>query len=532
MQTSPVPVPTRRSFLAAAGASGLLAVLAACTSGDPNAPESSGASQSAAGSARKRGGTIKVGIPAPPTAVDPVTMYDGSAIIIVQLVADYLIWLDSDLKLVPRLATKWTAEQGGKRWAFTLRSGVSFSDGTPLTAQAVKASFDRLLDPKNKSAALSAFDGILASGGVTIRDSRTVVFTLQRTFSDFPYLVSAGNYNAVILKADYAGDFAKKPIGTGPFLLGSYSTSGGATLTRNPKYWQSGKPYLDGVQIHFYADSQAQTLALQGGAVDVLGLTQINDVPTGGNIAIDKTPGTGITTFTLRTDKAPFDKKEVRQAVAYALDRPAINTATNDGIGQLGNDHLLAPLFPAAPKDIAQRAKNVAKARSLLSTAGVDKLAFTLTYDPPSKDFALAVQDQLKDAGITVTLDQQSSQAFYGGNQTKDTPWLFSTANLVGWAGRAVPSQFVAPMVTSKGVWNGSKYANPKLDAALVAYDAAATAAERAAQAEIIASAMHEDVPVIIAVWNGAARAYDRTTFVGVRAHPESFLDLTDVSRV
>jgi peptide/nickel transport system substrate-binding protein len=367
---------------------------------------------------------------------------------------------------------------------------------------------------------------------VSVRDDRTVVFTLQRAFSDFPFLVSAGNYNAVVLKANYPGHFTRNPIGTGPFLLESYSATAGATYRRNPTYWQRGKPYLDGVKVSFYADSQAQQLALQGGTVDVLALTDVSTVQAGGDIVIDKVAGTGITTFTLRVDKSPFDSKEVRQAVAYALDRPAVNEVVDDKIGLLGNDHLYAPVYPAAPTDIAQRAKDAAKVHSLLATAGVSKLEFTLTYDPPNKDYALVIQDQLKQVGITVHLDQQSSQAFYGGDQTKDTPWLFSTANLVGWAGRAVPSEFVAPMVTSKGVWNGSKYANPHLDAALLAYDAATTLAGRKKQAEVIAQALHEDVPVIISIWNGAARAYNKTTFAGIKAHPSSYVDFTDVSRI
>ncbi|MCW2876539.1 MAG: hypothetical protein JWQ95_639 [Sphaerisporangium sp.] len=528
---SRLPGPSRRLFLSGAGAAALTGLLAACAgeSGTSGAVRSSAATAPAA---PKRGGILRAGSPPPPTAVDPLTMYDGSAIAIVQLVADYLIWLDKDFKLVPRLAEKWTAEEGGKRWAFSLRQGVTFSDGTPLDAETVKASFDRLLDPDGKSAALSAFDTVLAAGGVSVRDASTVVFTLERSFSDFPYLVSAGNYNALILKKDYKGDFTKKPIGTGPFLLESYDPSAGATLTRNPKYWEPGKPYLDGVQIKFYADDQADLLALQSGEID----TQILSRPALagplkglGDIVVDQVAGTGLTAFTLRVDKAPFDRKEVRQAIAYALDRPGVNTTVYDGVGALGNDHLLASLFPVAPKDIPQRAKDPAKVATLL---GGQKLSFALTYDPPSKDYALTIQNQLKQVGIEVTLDQRTSADFYGGDQAKDTPWLFSDANLVGWAGRAVPSQFIIPMVKSGGVWNGSKYANPTLDAAAKTYDSATTDEERKAQAEIIAKALNEDVPVIITVWSGAIRAYNGKRFTGITAHPASYVDFSSVSRL
>jgi peptide/nickel transport system substrate-binding protein len=359
-----------------------------------------------------------------------------------------------------------------------------------------------------------------------------VVFTLQRPFSDFPYLVSAGNYNAVILKSDYAGGFTAKAIGTGPFLLTDYNPSTGATLTRNPKYWQPGKPYLDGVRVKFYADAQAEQLALQGGDIDTLAITDPSVIQEAGDVVLDKAPATSMTALTLRVDQHPFDRKEVRQAIAYALDRPAVNDAVDNGIAQLANDHLFAPLFPSSPKDIPQRAKDPAKVRQLLAAAGVDHLSFPLSFDPPSKNYALVVQDQLKQVGIDVTLDQQTSQAFYGGDQARDTPWLNTVANLVGWAGRPVPSQFVSPMVTSGGVWNGSKYANPKLDAALLAYDGATVDDVRRQQAKIIADALHEDVPVVLSLWNGAARAYNKARFTGIKAHPSSFVDFSAVSQV
>ncbi|WP_250286593.1 ABC transporter substrate-binding protein, partial [Frankia sp. CiP1_Cm_nod2] len=232
-----------------------------------------------------------------------------------------------------------------------------------------------------------------------------------------------------------------------------------------------------------------------------------------------------------RVDRPPFTRKEVRQAVAYALDRPGVLTSVRDGAGVLGNDHLFAPSFASAPTDLQQRARDEAKVRSLLAAAGVDNLRFTLSFDPPNRSYALVIQDQLKQVGITVDLDQQTSGAFYGGDQTTDTPWLFTTANLVGWAGRPTASQFIIPMVKSQGVWNGSKYTNPAVDAAATAYDAATDPAERKKQAEIIARALNEDVPVIVSVWNGAVRAYRTDRIRGLRAHPSAFLDLTTVTR-
>ena len=211
---------TRRDVLRKATVFGLSlplisAVLSACGS---DGGSSVGAADTAAGtgtttaasgapSSGKRGGVLSVGALTPSTAVDPVAGFDGASIAVFQLVNEYLIWLNPDFTLRPQLAEKWAPEADGKRWTVTLREGVTFSDGTKLDAATVKASFDRLLDPSSKSAALSAFNTVLEQGGVSVKDPSTVVFDLARPYADFPYLISAGTYNAVILKPDYAGKY-------------------------------------------------------------------------------------------------------------------------------------------------------------------------------------------------------------------------------------------------------------------------------------------------------------------------------------
>ena len=545
---------SRRDVLRKASVFGLsvplvAAVLAACGSDDDSgdgastattgatgaSTDTSGSEQSGgstpAGSGRT-GGTLAVGALTPSTEVDPVTGFDAASIAIFQLTHEYLIWLNPDFTLRPALAESWTPEDDGRTWNVTLRQGVTFSDGTPLDAETVVASFDRLLDPESGSAALSAFDGVLAAGGVAARDASTVTFTLERAYADFPYLISANTYNAVILPKDYAGPYVDNAVGTGPFVLDSFSASDGATFVRNESYWDTGKPGLDGVEIKFYKDPQAQVLGLQSGEVD----TQITSIislltPVENNpdFTIDQVSGTGVNVFTMRVDQEPFTDKNVRQAVATALDRQAINDTLYNGSSALGNDHLLAPAYPASPTDIPQRDIDLDKVTELL--AGTD-LSFTLTFEPPLNAFAVVLQEQLKQAGITVELNQLTSDEFYAGDQEADTPWLFTQANLVGWAGRAVPTQFIIPMVKTGGVWNGSKYANEALDAAADAYDASTDEAEKKAQAKIIAEALHEDVPIIITDWSATVRPYNSSKWTGIAAHPSSYVDFNDVAPV
>jgi peptide/nickel transport system substrate-binding protein len=194
------------------------------------------------------------------------------------------------------------------------------------------------------------------------------------------------------------------------------------------------------------------------------------------------------------------------------------------GLADLGNDHLVAPAFPTAPTDIAQREVDLAEVRRLLDAAGVDELSFTLTFEPFTRDYAILLQEQLATAGITVSLEELTSEAFYAGGP-QETPWLNSAVTLVPWTTRTTPTQFVVPMVRTNGVWNGSKYASEDLDAAADGYDAAVDDAERRRRAHTIAQLLHDDVPLVITWW-GPAVGPNRKTRRGIAAHPAQFLDV------
>src|SRR5262249_22687842 len=142
-----------------------------------------------------------------------------------------------DLVLRPVLAESWSSNQDGSLWTFKIRKGVTFHDGRPLTAADVAATIDRLADPANGSNALSVFKGGLSKGGSRKVDDDTGEFRLDAPHGNFPYYVSSDNYNAIILPADYKGDFEANFIGTGPFKLEKYTPKVGASFLRNESYW-------------------------------------------------------------------------------------------------------------------------------------------------------------------------------------------------------------------------------------------------------------------------------------------------------
>ena len=230
------------------------------------------------------GGTLLIGQQVPAAAVEPVSVADAGGLVLLQQVGEFLTWDGPDLLLRPQLAESWSPNQDGTVWTFKLRQGVKFHNGRPMTAADVVATFDRLSDPANSSNALSVFRGLLSKGGTRKVDDYTVEFQLEVANGSFPYMVSSDNYNAIVLPADYAGDFEKTFIGTGPFKLEKFTPKVGASFVRNDDYW-GPKALLDRIEFVFYTDIQPQILALQGGQIDV-----INQLPVLAGVACSTTP--------------------------------------------------------------------------------------------------------------------------------------------------------------------------------------------------------------------------------------------------
>jgi peptide/nickel transport system substrate-binding protein len=519
---------TRRELLVRGTVLGLSlttigSLLAACGGSSPGATASASASASIA---PKSGGTLRVTMVPPTGALDPVVMYDAGAIATVQQVCEYLAWAENDLRLRPVLAESWTPDAEAKAWTFKLRQNVTFNNGQPFGADDVVATFKRLCDPKSGSSALSNFEGILSSSGISKIDDTTVQFSLDRAFVDFPYLVSSSNYNCVVLPKDYT-DFEKSPVGTGPFTLEAYTLKQKATFKKNATYWQQGLPYLDGVVIT-YADDQAQTLALQSGAQDMQLSTPFQgsqQLFADSKIKVASTPSTQMREVQMRVDKAPFDNKGVRQAIAYCLDRPTVLQGLFNGKGLLGNDNVFCSLYPIGVS-IAQRTQDYAKAKQLLSDAGQTSLSVTLIAEEYLEvpQYAQIIQQQCKPAGIDIKIESQSQTQYYGSNAS--APWLTAPFAITDWAARAIPSQFFTPMLTTNGIWNSSHWSNSQFDQLAKQYDATLDEAKRKDIGTQMATIQTDETPIIIAYWIEALRA-TTTAVNGVEANGAEYLDLT-----
>jgi peptide/nickel transport system substrate-binding protein len=521
---------TRRQLIVRASVVGLSAtlvgqVLAACGS------STTGSSSASPSSAPKSGGTLKITMPSPTVAVDPTTMYDTGSIAIAQQVAEYLIWVNNDLSLRPVLAKSWSPNSTATVWTFNLQKGVTFQDGKAFGADDVVATMNILLNPKTVSAALASFQGILSQGGVKKIDDTTVAFHLDQPFADFPYFVASTNYDCLIMPSTFKqGTWQKNPVGTGPFMMTKFTPKQGATFVKNPKYWQTGKPYLDGVAVTFIDETQAEALALQAGSSDAMLTTPVQGAQalfSDPSVKVLTTPSTQSRFLHMRVDTAPFTNKAVRQALAYTIDRPALVNALFKGKATVGNDNVFSPLYPLSPKTIPQRTQDIAKAKQLLATAGfANGLTMNLTVEEFEEvpQYATLLQAMAKQAGINLKLNQVTVTYYYGSGNNQ--PWLKVPMGITDWTFRGVPSQYFLPAFTSNGVWNSSHFKNAAFDAAAKSYDTTLDETKRRQYATQAASILTDETPTIISYWISTNRAM-KTNVNGLTSDPAEFLDLT-----
>lgn len=523
---------SRRDLLRRAGVLGLAApftaiLLDACGS-SPSTGTSAASPPAGASGAPKRGGVLTVAASAPVTAVDPITMYDSGSINIVQQVAEYLIWVNPNYTLKPVLATSWKPNADASAWTFSIRQGVKFHDGSTLTADDVVATFERLVNPSSNSSALTNFQGVLGPGGTTKTGPYEVTFHLKTPFVDFPYTVASTNYNTVILPKNYAGNFQRNAVGTGPFVLKSYQTQASATFARNPNYWQPGKPYLDGSVFTFFSTDSAEEIALQNQTVDLL-----PQAPDAGsalysdpNVNILSLPSTAYEEFFFRCDRPPFTDVRVRQAIAYSLQRDAIIQNLFQGRAKIGNDEVWAPAFPNSPA-IPQRPYDPAKARALLSAAGYHNgFTATLTTEQSGEipQYATLAQAAAKAIGVTIKLDVESQTTFYGSGSNQ--PWLVVPLGIVDWAARATAQQFFGSAFRTGAVWNSAHWSNAQFDKLTTQYEATVDEQSRASIARQAALIQQEETPAIISYWHDGVFAAWKTVH-GVAPNGSEFVDLS-----
>jgi len=347
---------------------------------------------------------LVVGVRLEPPHLDPTA---GAAAAIGEVtyanVFEGLTRIDRDGKVKPALASSWEISDDGKTYLFRLRSGVTFHDGTTFSASDVKFSLERARGEGSVNPQKGLFEPI---DKIETSDPTTVTITLKRPTGAF--LFNLGWPAAIIVSAKSAETNKTNPIGTGPFRFSNWTKGASVELVRNENYW-GRKVALEKVLFRVIADPSAAYASLMAGDVDAYPIypapENLDQFRADKRFTVVVGNTEGKTILAINNGKKPFDDLEVRQALAYAVDRNAVITGAMFGIGQPIGSHF-SPTDPGYVDLTAQYAYDPYKAKALLREAGVNDLKLRLVLPPPeyARRGGEIIAQQLKAIGIAVEI--------------------------------------------------------------------------------------------------------------------------------
>ncbi|WP_029432093.1 ABC transporter substrate-binding protein [Blastococcus sp. URHD0036] len=411
-----------RRLTAVLGASAVLAT-AACTGGS----DSSGGSSSDGGTGASDA-TIALSIQAQPASLDPSLLQEGQQGYIWGSIFDTLLYLDNDGQVQPNAAESWEYSEDLKTLTLTLREGMTFTTGDPVTAEAARATLER-----TRTTAGPLQSRLESVTSVEAPDDRTVVIGL-----DAP---DAGLLIALATGAGVIGDpatfdapeTALDPVGSGAYELDDAATSVGSTyvLKRRDDYWNVDAYPFETVTVRVIADATAQFNALLGGQLDAgrINPDQEQQASGAGFTVSDLIPTASATLLLLDRDGAivpAMADVRVRQAINLALDREGFSTALLQGNAQ-PTEQFFSPQGPAYVEDLAGTYDfDPDRARDLMAEAGyADGFSMTLPSTVFSTTFEPTVTQALGDIGIDVTWEPQPPQSNLASIQSGKYPAAF-----------------------------------------------------------------------------------------------------------
>ena len=420
--------------------------------------------------APKRGGILRISAPTNPSSLDPATGGAGSDHAFLFTMYDTLTeWEFETLKPKPGLAAGWSFTDP-TTLVLNIRPGVTFHDGAPLDAEAVKFNLDR-----NKSDSKSNIKADLATvASVEVTGPLQVRLKLNTPDSAMPGILSdrAGMMvSPTALKASAAGNVARTPVGTGAYTFVSWADGERIVVKRNEKYWKPDHPYLDGIEFAIIPELTTGVRSVSAGQNDLiyqLPPRQKAILERSNNLKVVHGPTLYVFQFFLNWAKPPFDDIRVRKAFNYAIDREAFVKAALVGLAE--------PAYMNLPKSHWAYDKSVAelypydpdKARKLLAEAGFKEGTPIEIGGYPDQDSVQREEiliEQLRKAGIAVRFVNspvaEAASAFFGAEKR-------GSALLSAWTGRPDPSLTYSLMFTKDAYYNGGRApVPPELEAAI-----------------------------------------------------------------
>lgn len=478
-----------RQFALALFALTLALVLANC-GGSPEGASDTSAPQDAAAPADT--GALVFGSGGQPVSLTPGDITDGNSIYAQLQIYNYLLGAEpGKTDLIPELATDWSASEDGLIWTFNLREGVKFHDGSDFNAEAVVFNVNRWWDPDFEygfraegnlyeiwTDLFGGFKGDEASTLVDVRavDELTVEFELAEPFAAFPAAIASAYFGIASPTAmQEAGPNYGTPsgvaIGTGPFVFEEWISGDRITFSSFDDYWQSGSPKSQQLVITFVEDPAARLAQLRAGTLDfTVDLTpdQLPEIESDENLEAVFRPSFNVGYLALNPIYEPLASAEVRQAIAQAINKPAIVEAFWGDLGETDGHFVPPALEDYRSEEVGDYEYDLEAARAALAEAGYpDGFDLDLWYMPVSRPYypnpkpiAEAFAAELSQVGIRVNLQTKDWGAYL--EDSKQPPGFQSF--MLGWSGDyGDPDNFLYAHFGPGATSDLGDYQNPEL---------------------------------------------------------------------
>ncbi|PZW44776.1 peptide/nickel transport system substrate-binding protein [Humitalea rosea] len=468
-------------------------------------------------------GTLRIGINEDPDALDPATNRLASGRQPLTAICDKLFDVSTDLDLVPQLAESYVVAPDGMSVTLKLRPGVTFHDGEPMNAEAVRFTLERNVTRTGslRRSELTALDH------AEVVDPLTLRLVLKEPQSSLLLINLAERAGMIVSpKASEAlGDrFGTAPVCAGPYRFVERVPQGRIVVERYANYWDRAMQGPDRIEYMPITDSTVRISALRSGELQIAERLTPTDLPqldADPNVNVVSAPDLGYHVIRLNTNNGPHGALlgrdvRIRQAINLAIDRNAMVHALFEDKYTAGNQ-FVNPSNPNYDTSHPVPERDVAASRRLLRAAGVPNLTFTLLVPPERErqEAAQFIQAMLSEAGITMNLETQENATMLQNGRRGQFEALFTF-----WSGRPHPDGNVFTHYSCTGPQNDSKYCNAALDEILVKARQTDDAAERQRLYRSANAILAEELPSLI-LWH-------RRTFTGVSTRVRGFVPHPD----
>ena len=489
---------------------------------------------------------IVVGQIAEPQSLDPHAVTAVNDFRILVNVYDGLVrFADGSLEVEPSLAESWEISEDGLTYTFKLREGVTFHDGTPFNAEAVKFNFERMLDEEHPFHDTGPFPLAFffsAVDEVTAVDDTTVEFKLNEPFA--PFLSNLAYPTGLIVSpaaVEASGkDYGRNPVGTGAYKFEEWQGNQRVVVTRNEDYWD-GAPAPEAIVFRPITDANTRVAEMLSGGLDIMvevppdSVAQFRDAP---DFQVHEQAGPHVWFLILNMKEGPFAEKAVRQAANYAINKESLVTDVLQGTAEVAAGPTPPAFAWAYNEEVQPYPYDPDKARELLEAAGYDgeEITFYVTeggsgmLDPVA--MGTAIQADLAAVGMNVKIETYEWNTFLG----QVNPGLEGKADMAEMAWMTNDPDTL-PFLTlrtaafpSEGGFNSGYYSNVEVDELLNQARVSTEPEERATLYKQMQEIVHEDAPwVFVANW--VQGAVTTANVEGFSLQPSFFLMLQDVSK-